>query len=320
MLETSPDETGTRCWASVLRTCGGPLSDEHFVSYGVFLTPTVTVDGGPSAPNGPRELPLKRLVTKSLCKHHNEELSDLDQAGIDLVNALRDIQEKRTARARAAKSGRWPPYRLTVDGVRVERWLLKTVIGARYVFRKQFGDWRPSPEMVAMAFGRHQFPPRAGLSLLAKVGDVVQNTEEVRVMFGARYDESDPTATVIELRGGYRFLCTWDRPASELGSILDFHGERYDSAVDVIHRPRQWNFNEGARDLGIALSLRLERALDSREEPQCFGFAVTVPCAEAVSRAKTCGRPRLHAGTRREHVGTDRRQLGRPVAFAESTS
>jgi hypothetical protein len=69
----------------------------------------------------------------------------------------------------------------------LERWFLKTLtniaFGREYpVFKPQY-EWRPSQELVEIAFGRKRFQPRAGLYLLGgQVGETVNVNEKFRIM------------------------------------------------------------------------------------------------------------------------------------------
>lgn len=77
-----------------LASAGAPISREHYVRRTLWLSPHVTVSGLPGS-DGPRTIGLDAMVIRSLCRTHNEALSDLDQAAGDVVRTWRWLNELR---------------------------------------------------------------------------------------------------------------------------------------------------------------------------------------------------------------------------------
>jgi hypothetical protein len=102
------------------------LSGQHTVTKGLFTEDSVVVQGLDWCKE-PKTIGLSSLTRKILCTHHNSKLSLVDDAAIAAFNAFRksvqltDIREK-------IKERRWAVLHLPVDGAKLERWFLKTLI------------------------------------------------------------------------------------------------------------------------------------------------------------------------------------------------
>jgi hypothetical protein len=210
------------------------------------------VRGGPFGKSAPTKVPLKRLVTKSLCLGHNKALSGLDQAGIDLVNSFRRTHELRLERAQDRRTTEWQPVCLRVDGIRIERWLVKWALSALPIFRRGLGGWQPPPEVSELAFGTRPFPPGEGLHVLAAVGDQVANAEHIEFAYVTRADDNLPVGLAVAFRGGYRFVCSWAAASSHNdGSLLI--GRSPIRANTLLRRPNRFDFDDAGRSLGLSL-------------------------------------------------------------------
>jgi len=190
-------------------------------------------------------------VTRVLCKKHNTELSPLDNALIDLINALREIERLRVVRASIGRK-KWLPFRLTVDGSRVERCVLKMVMNHAIVQRDALDEWKPPEWIPEVVFGLRTLAPSCGLGVVARVGDVMPNVEEVGFVFGERGRTGEYESVVLGLLGGWRFICTWERTLESLGE-LRFPEGSYFAGEDILYHLNRYNVMHGPRDLGLSV-------------------------------------------------------------------
>lgn len=259
--------TQARCWAAGVTPCEGPITEEHYVTYGLFDSALVTVASGPLAKEGPRKIPAKRLITNSLCEGHNGGLADLDQAGIDFLNVLRKVAEVHTHRTRmtAIKGPRnWKHLRFTVDGCRLERWLLKSAFGAAPVFREHIGDWRPSPDQAALALGTRPFTRSLGMHAVAAVGSQVTNEEHINFGYGRRSPGGEPIAFTMALFGGYRLACMWE-PARNGDDFVVFDG--VGERAQLLERPTRFQYAINSQAPSISIQFDWSGRWDPRKNP-----------------------------------------------------
>jgi hypothetical protein len=240
-----------RCWAKSVSDCGEGMSKEHYFTRGIFPTARVKVLGTSPIPEAQRDTHIDNLVAKVLCKKHNAELSPLDDALIDLINAIREIERLRGVRAGIARK-KWLPTRFVVDGVGIERCVLKMLMSQAIVQREALGNWQPPGWIPCVIFGQQALRPGCGLGVIARVGDVIKNVEEVGFIFGETERTGAYESVLLGLRGGWRLICTWDRPLDSFGEFR-FPEGTYDAQQDVLRHPNRVNFNHGPRDLGISL-------------------------------------------------------------------
>jgi hypothetical protein len=156
--------------------------------------------------NEPRKIPLKTLASKILCKKHNSALSDLDAAALAAFEAIRENVRLSEVR-NGVQAKNWRVVRLLIDGMRLERWFLKTLINFGYQ-----GEWcigpdsksvgEPSKELVEIAFGRRKFENGAGLYIAGHAGEKVDSMD--RVNFMPQTDGQTVVAGVFNFRG-HRF-------------------------------------------------------------------------------------------------------------------
>ena len=68
-----------QCWAKSLGDCEGTISEEHYVSSGVFSGDEIYVHGLAWCKEAAKKIAKKRLVRNMLCVGHNGRLSPLDK-------------------------------------------------------------------------------------------------------------------------------------------------------------------------------------------------------------------------------------------------
>ena len=147
----------SECYANVLGNCEGPLSREHFVSKSVLTLiaggedNTLSVGGFNWIPKGEsKELHPNSLASRILCKKHNEDLSKLDAEALKFFRFLHhehDIKEE------------------TVDGLLIEKWMLKCAFGISMVGNKSNSESTViiEEEMISLIFNEKQIEEPRGL-------------------------------------------------------------------------------------------------------------------------------------------------------------
>jgi hypothetical protein len=117
-----------RCYAASMSDCSADITREHYISEVVLNQlaerNSVKIGGLPWQPGETMELvPVPRLVTKALCKRHNEALSPLDAAAGRFLGTLRVYDAHFNEPA--------PIDELVLfSGHDIERWMLKLVCGS----------------------------------------------------------------------------------------------------------------------------------------------------------------------------------------------
>jgi hypothetical protein len=235
-----------RCWASDVSECGGGLSREHYITRGIWLGRGISVGGLPHLKGERMDVTIEDIVARVLCKNHNAQLSSLDQALVDLVNCVREIARIRSVRAHTQVK-RHREIVFVVDGVAIERCVLKMVMNVAHVLRRNMGDWVPPPWLPEVIFGKRALVEGAGLAICARVGDQIREMEAVRVGFGKAAEDGEPTGLSMELRDGMRFVCTWGK------AIRSFPGFGIDGDVylsdGVLLHPRTFHHADVALTL-----------------------------------------------------------------------
>ena len=186
---------------------------------------------------------------------------DLAQALIDLDLAMLEVERLREVRKGLGKA--WTPVRLTVDGLRIERAVLKLVLD--HAARPE-NDWQAPAWLPAVVFGERALSEGCGAALIARVGD--STFDGARTGFSlAKSDRSgNYESAVLELREGWKLLCTWDVPVARLGTLL-VGSDRYESGVDTLFHPRRVSFRNREVDLAVSLDFDWSGRWTSRKYP-----------------------------------------------------
>jgi hypothetical protein len=155
------------CWAAPLGNCGGGISHEHYVSGCVFPNQSIFVQGLDFCLDKPKELRIESLTAKILCKDHNSALSELDSAAGRAFNAIREYVSMTTERAKSPYIN-WAPAQFTIDGPKLERWCLKTLLNFSFNRQLTIGPGSHAGgtvtcELVRIAFGLEEFTSGRGL-------------------------------------------------------------------------------------------------------------------------------------------------------------
>lgn len=152
-----------KCYARHLGGCNGK-SHEHFISrvileslapFGVqgfpWLEPGQT---GQASPNS--------LTASVLCEHHNGLLSNYDAEAAKLFAHLRLIDSKSTPEELSTVAP------LSIDGVRLEKWLAKLLCGVQasgnfQIEGKFFGKVQPGEFLVDLLYSDQPWRPGMGM-------------------------------------------------------------------------------------------------------------------------------------------------------------
>lgn len=195
------------CWAASLGNCDQKISREHLVSQCLFDNDQIVVQGFRWCPT-PKAISLSGLVSKILCKKHNSDLSDLDSAALHAFNVFREGIRLNKAREKIKRPSVWHVKAFCIDGPRLERWFLKTLINVSYRGDIPIGTGNhppgtPSSTLVEIAFGQRQFDNGGGLYVAGKSGEQVDSMD--RVNCTTMTDGRKLVAGRFNFRG-YRFL------------------------------------------------------------------------------------------------------------------
>lgn len=155
------------CWAQSLGNCGGGISREHYVSECLFPNQSIFVQGLDWCLDNPKEIRIESLTAKILCKNHNSALSELDTAAGLAFESMRDFAITTTNRGRMPCVN-WAPKQFTIDGPKLERWCLKTLLNFSFSRQLIIGpgthDAGTVPHnIVRIAFGLEEFTSGRGL-------------------------------------------------------------------------------------------------------------------------------------------------------------
>lgn len=227
------------------------MSGEHFITRGIWPNEKIRVGGLPQFQGERREIHIDNLVANVLCEKHNSATSHLDQALVDLVNCIRELNRLRQVRERS-RLKRHRPMRFVVDGPKVERCVLKMVMNCGHVLRSTLDGWSPPEDLAEVIFGARPVPEGAGLAMLGQVGDQRREMEAVSFGFGRAENDAEPTAVSFELRSGWYFACSWEKPIADFPGF-NVGGQTYLTSEHVLHHVSRCNYTHRSRDLGLSL-------------------------------------------------------------------
>lgn len=170
------------------------MSAEHLISKSVFTEKTIFVSGFPWCKDAEHRVGVNALQQRILCRKHNSELSPADEAG------------KLACRAFEAGHAAEP-----LDGLLLERWLLKTAINLSLHSDLHLGigmtdskpGW-PSPYLTAVAFGELPFSAMMGAYFLFPAGRFMHRVGEM--FFAPLHRDGCIVGFLFGLFGQYVFL------------------------------------------------------------------------------------------------------------------
>jgi len=133
----------------------------------VFPDRSIFVQGLDFCLDKPKELRIESLTAKILCRDHNAALSELDTAAGRAFKAIREYADMTTERGKTPYIN-WAPMQFTVDGPRLERWCLKTLLNFSFNRHLTIGPGTHEAgavprELARIAFGLEEFTSGRGL-------------------------------------------------------------------------------------------------------------------------------------------------------------
>jgi len=175
-----------KCWANPLGDCSDKLSGEHIVSQSIFDSEQLTVMGLPWCRNAPKTIGLSSLTANILCRKHNSELSELDLTAGKAIQVLCDAFKLSELRSHY-KRGMWRVVQYKINGAKLERWFLKTLINVAYESELHIGIGahplgHPSKRLVEIVFGKSSFIAYEGLYTVIRVGKLITPAENFQLL------------------------------------------------------------------------------------------------------------------------------------------
>lgn len=222
------------CWASCTGECNR-LSGEHLVSEALFPERRAQVQGFDWCQDEPKTIGIGALIGKVLCVRHNNALSETDQAAVKALALFR--------RSASPPQPGDASLDRTIDGLILERWLLKTAINLSFQGSRHIGvgmtdselGW-PSPYLVDVALGRAEFSHLLGAHFLIPKEESQHSPTEIVVMPVVRADVIG--GVYFELRSQPVFLNLFPGSAPPtLGSIADLALPQVLLDAPLVYRP-----------------------------------------------------------------------------------
>ena len=221
------------CIAAHLRDCGGGTSAEHYISRSVLKLAgkAVRVSGFAwQQPGQATDIGIGSLTSKRLCRHHNEQLSPLDEEGRRFLEPLKRTHDEASGEADFSNET------FLVDGDRLELWLLKVLCGILTASRAY-----PIPnEWIEILFQRRPFPEGAGLHIFGDPGPAAWYFNLLRVI-SVRGNRGEVAGAKFGI-GGLALLLAFGTPR--------FH----ESGVESIYRPARLQIHKGPNTKELLIS------------------------------------------------------------------
>ena len=169
-----------KCWAEKLGECSGDISREHLVSSSLFSHDIVNVQGLGWCRNEVKRIGLANLTSKILCKKHNNDLSEVDMAGAESFDILREVKRQFFVRQKLLPR-RWTVTRYYIDGTMLERWFLKTGLNLVYYDQSQLKDSDQSPDvkLLEVIYGKQKLKEFAGLYITFSTGQRFSSIDDI---------------------------------------------------------------------------------------------------------------------------------------------
>jgi hypothetical protein len=202
------------CYANELGDCSTKLSREHYVSNVVLRTlgnsneGSIRVGGLHWLKTDPNNFPTATLVSKILCKRHNEVLSPLDAvAGRFFRKIITSPSASRVSPGQVIDE--------LFNGHDIERWMLKTLIGICCsgnvsTDKVPIRNWRPSRKWIDVLFRDEPFPDEWGMYCPDRVAQSISFSEA----FGFNAISNDQIGlfgSINDIRGT-RFILSMAQP------------------------------------------------------------------------------------------------------------
>ncbi|TKS60132.1 MAG: hypothetical protein EWM72_01597 [Nitrospira sp.] len=152
-----------RCWAASLGGCSEKLSREHIISAAFFEGNNIKAAGFDWTGDKVAEISLKNAVVKVLCKSHNSKLSELDTEIRKISECFSQFNQAVVGGADSSKHSN--QFVGQVNGVKFERWLLKTTLNVICASPKKYISFWPDEFLASLVFGKIKFDYHTGMGL-----------------------------------------------------------------------------------------------------------------------------------------------------------
>jgi hypothetical protein len=198
-----------KCYANGDHNCSTKITGEHFISQGLLkqieLNKTAKISGLRwQEPNTFNIVPLKSLASNILCDRHNSALSALDAAITNLSDAIR-----RCDSAFKPSNGKIELVDEVMCGEDIERWFLKSVIGA--VCSGSMSPAFLKSECLDVLYGRVPWPEGWGLYVENLSGSTVYHSDSF--LFEIRFNpETLVVLAFVVIVRGLTFTLVLGRP------------------------------------------------------------------------------------------------------------
>lgn len=168
MTKPQSDFQNPGCYARELGGCSPKISREHYISKSVLLAAgeNLAVAGLRFQPaNTFQSFGVEAMTAKVLCENHNQALSPLDNEAAQFFTTLRQFDQDLLDSASSVTT------ETTIDGAKVERWMLKLLAGLVYggLVKKSAALRREVP-WLRVLFGFEDWPPGWGFHAVAPDG------------------------------------------------------------------------------------------------------------------------------------------------------
>lgn len=209
-----------------------------------------------SAPGGfDRPMTVNTLTAKVLCKQHNHRLSEVDAEAGKLTDAIMDF--RRLWQRRLIRGLAYTDKRSLIDGLRIERWFIKTLAAITAHDGLPLGSkdaevGTPTDELVDIAFGLREPSGHIGLAGAAALGPERVQINEFSFEPIHYVPPTEPAKRYIvgctaDFRG-FRFVLNVDRDRTiPLAALRKLHGWEHVNLSQPLRSINALHMNLGIR-------------------------------------------------------------------------
>lgn len=207
-------EEPPKCWAHSLSECSQKISREHLFSASLFPNAkSVNVSGFPWCKGETKNVGLASMTAKILCSKHNSLLSPLDAAAGNAFKVFDDIAILIQSRALEGSS-KFKVRHFRINGILLERWLLKTLVNLCRNSEFLIGaeatvPGMPDENLVRICYGLKRFEGKSGMYLAAQLGAKISSGPEIEFA-PLIYDGAYIAGGFFKFRGFFMFLSLFE--------------------------------------------------------------------------------------------------------------
>jgi hypothetical protein len=164
------------CYAKKLNNCDGGISKEHYISHSILRQfGPISTKGIPWLSHMGTDITAESMVTKCLCRRHNNALGPIDDMAGKVFSAFKEY-------------GTNKPEIVLIPGLLFERWALKLLLGMLGTKKIHYNDQKVSPDdlddlWVNVLYGISPMPEGCGLYILYKPGDKMSFSNQMATEF-----------------------------------------------------------------------------------------------------------------------------------------